>query len=74
MAETVTFVVLLGILQLALLACIPYAIWVIYSMFKRRWRRVGLQLAIPGVILLALAGAGALWYSLQEDRLTRLFD
>ena len=74
MAETVTFVVLLGILQLALLACIPYAIWVIYSMFKRRWRRVGVQLAIPGVILLALVGAGAVWYSLQEDRLTSLFD
>jgi hypothetical protein len=74
MAETVTFVVLLGVLQLALLACVPYAIWVIYSMFKRRWRRVGLQLAIPGVILLALAGAGAVWYSLQEDRLTSLFD
>ena len=74
MAETATFVVLLGILQLALLASIAYAIWVIYSMFKRRWRRVGLQLAIPGVILLALAGAGAVWYSLQEDRLTSLFD
>lgn len=74
MAEAVTLAVLLGILQLALLASIPYAIWVINSMFKRRWRRVGLQLAIPGVILLALVAAGAVWYSLQEDRLTRLFD
>lgn len=74
MAEAVTLAVLLGILQLVLLACIPYAAWVIYSMFKRRWRRVGLQLAIPGVILFLIAGAGAVWYSLQEDRLTSLFD
>ena len=69
-----TAFVLVVISLVASLALIPYALWVIYSMFKRRWRRVGLQLAIPGVILLALAGAGAVWYSLQEDRLTSLFD
>ena len=69
-----TAFVLVVISLVASLALIPYALWVIYSMFKRRWRRVGLQLAIPGVILLALAGAGAVWYSLQEDRLTSLLD
>ncbi len=61
-ALAVVFMVLL--LLCALVVCTPYAVWVIYSMFKRRWRRVGLQLAIPGVILLMLAGAGAVWYSL----------
>lgn len=55
----------------ALLAFIPYAIWVIYSAFERRWQRVGIQLAILCAVVMGLAGA---WYFLKEDRLVSLFD
>jgi len=67
----VTTIVLLLISLVALLAFIPYAIWVIISAFKMRWRRVGIQLAILCTVVMGLAGA---WYFLKEDRLASLFD
>ena len=66
-----TTIVLLLISLVALLAFIPYAIWVICSAFKKRWQRVGIQLAILCTVVMGLVGA---WHFLKEDRLTSLFD
>lgn len=35
---------------------IPYTGWVIYSVYKKRWRQVGFQTAIPLVVLPSLYG------------------
>lgn len=67
----VTFIVVL----LTILGCLPYAIWVIYSLFKKRWKRVGLQIVIPLAIYAVLFSADA-FFSAREhaDDLNGLFD
>ena len=66
-----TTIVLLVISLAALLAFIPYAIWIILSAFRKRWKRVGIQLAILCMVVVGMAGA---WHFLKEDRVASLFD
>jgi hypothetical protein len=40
--------------------CIPYGIWMIYSMFKKKWKRLGFQIAIPVAVYAGLAGLSTL--------------
>jgi hypothetical protein len=67
MTTTVLFVISFFVL----LAFIPYAIWIILSAFRKRWKRVGIQLAILCTVVVGMACA---WHFLKEDRLTSLFD
>jgi len=67
----VTAFVLVVISLVALLALIPYAIWVIYSIFKRRWRRVGIQCGILCAVVIGLAGA---WRVFDQGNLPNLSD
>ena len=30
-----------------LIGCIPYLAWIVYTAFKKRWRKLGLQILIP---------------------------
>jgi len=48
------------VLLITILGFIPYGIWIIYSIFKKKWKRVGLQIAIPVIIYASLAGIAAL--------------
>ena len=40
----------------ALLGCIPYGIWMIYTAVKKRWKRLTLQAAVPLAAFLVLMG------------------
>lgn len=53
MKEFVTAVSAIAFL-LAFLGCIPYTGWIIYNAFKRRWRRVGVLVAVPAVVSIGL--------------------
>jgi hypothetical protein len=48
------------VLLITILGCIPYGIWLIYSLAKRKWKRVGFQIAIPLAVYACLAGASAI--------------
>ncbi len=54
--ESIVFKSLLVVIFITVLGCIPYGIWVIISMVKRRWRRVALQIGIPAAFYAALFG------------------
>lgn len=63
------------VLLVTILGCIPYGIWIIYSMFKKKWKRVGFQIAIPVVVYACLAGVSALSRSqAHADYLVGLYD
>ena len=60
---------------ITILGCIPYGIWIIYSLIKKRWRRVVIQVAIPVAVYAFLAGISALCSSrIHADYLTGLYD
>ena len=48
------------LLLITILGCIPYGIWIIYSIFKKKWKRVGFQIAIPVAVYVVLAGLSTL--------------
>jgi hypothetical protein len=54
-----------------LLGCIPYTIWVTGTAIKKRWKKVGIQVAAPVVYFSALAGITALANSGASDRYSR---
>jgi hypothetical protein len=59
MSEVVT--ALWGIsLLIALVGCIPYGIWMIYTAVKKRWKRLGFMVAIPTSAILFLLGLTAI--------------
>ncbi len=60
---------------IAILGCVPYGIWIIYSLFKKRWKSVALQITIPVAILTGLVGVSALCApKIFTDYLTGLYD
>lgn len=63
------------VLLITILGCIPYGIWIIYSLFKRKWRRVGFQIGIPVAVYGCLAGLSAFTGSMAyADYLDGLYD
>ncbi len=61
--------------MITILGCIPYGIWIIYSMFKKKWKRVGLQIAIPVAVYACFAGIATLSSSkAHADYLVGLYD
>ena len=63
------------VLLITILGCIPYGFWIIYSLFKRRWKRVGLQVAIPVAFYACLAGVSAFCsFRIHADYLAGLYD
>jgi hypothetical protein len=63
------------VLLITILGCIPYGIWIIYSLFKKRWKRVAIQVSIPIAVYACLAGISALCSSkIHADNLTGLYD
>lgn len=60
---------------ITILGIIPYGIWVIYSLFKKRWKRMAFQIAIPMVAYACLYGAMVLCRStIYDSYLSELFD
>lgn len=60
---------------ITILGCIPYGIWIIHSLWKKRWRRAIFQAAIPIVFFAILAGVSVLCESkIKSDYLVGLFD
>lgn len=59
------------VLLIAIFGCIPYAIWLITTACKRRWKKLGLQLGIPFVGFLLLLGATKITDSLAYERYLR---
>lgn len=58
-----------------LIGIIPYAIWVARTAVKRRWKKFGLQLAIPIVASILLIGLTRLALSIADDHyLQDLYD
>lgn len=63
------------VLLITILGCIPYGIWIIYSLFKKKWKRVGFQIAIPVAVYACLAGASAFSSSkVRAEYLAGLYD
>ena len=63
------------VLLITILGCIPYGIWIIFSLFKKKWKRVGFQIAIPVAVYACLAGVSALSSSkIHADYLAGLYD
>jgi hypothetical protein len=60
-------------LVVGLLGCIPYAIWIIRTAIKKRWKKVGIQFAIPTAFFALLAGATAIAQSYASDRYSKDF-
>jgi hypothetical protein len=59
----------------ALLGCIPYGIWMIYTAVKKRWKRLGLQVAVPLAAFLVLMGVSWIVNELAHERyLEGLYD
>jgi len=59
----------------AVLGCIPHGIWIIYSMVKKRWRRVIIQTAIPVGWLLGLWAVSAICAPIiRAQYLAELYD
>ena len=48
------------VLLITIFGCIPYGVWIIYSLFKKQWKRVGFQIAIPVTVYACLAGISTL--------------
>lgn len=62
-------------LLITILGFIPYEIWIAYTDFKRRWKRVGIQIGIPVVVYSILLGASALITPMiQADNLNDRYD
>lgn len=63
------------VLLITILGCIPYGIWIIYSLFKKKWKRVGFQIAIPVAVYACLVGVSTLSNSkAHADYLDGLYD
>ena len=63
------------VILVTILGCIPYGIWIIYSMFKKKWKRVGFQIAIPVAVYACLGGVSALSSSkAHAEYLVGLYD
>ena len=63
------------VLLITIFGCIPYGIWIIYSLFKKRWKRVVLQIAVPIVIYALLLGVSVLINSkAHTDYINGLYD
>jgi len=63
------------VLLITILGCIPYGIWIIYSMVKKKWKRVSLQILIPVLVYASLAGVSALSsFKAHADYLVGLYD
>ncbi len=66
----------------AILGCIPYAIWVTRTAIKKRWKKVGIQVGAPiaffailiGVTAIAAADASARYFSNIYDTDVELAD
>jgi hypothetical protein len=52
----------------ALLGCIPYGIWMIYTAVKKRWKRLTLQVAVPLSAFLVLMGISWIVNELAHER------
>jgi hypothetical protein len=62
-------------LLVALVGCIPYGIWIIYTAFKKRWKRVGIQIAVPVLVFLVLwAILSVLSTKAYSEYLSNLYD
>jgi len=60
---------------ITILGCIPYGIWVIYSMVKKKWKLVGYQILILIFVYASLVGVYALLNNkLESDYLVGLYD
>jgi hypothetical protein len=60
---------------ITILGCVPYGIWIIYSLFKKRWQRVAIQVTIPVAVYVCLAGISALCSSkIHADYLSGVYD
>ena len=58
-----------------ILGCIPYGIWVIISLLKKKWKRVGILLSIPVAAYLCLWGASAICgASIRSDHLPDIYN
>ena len=63
------------VLLITFLGCIPYGIWIIYSLIKKRWKRFAIQVAIPVVVYACFAGISVICRSkIHADYLTGLYD
>lgn len=63
------------VLLITILGCVPYGIWIIGSLFKKKWKLVGLQVAIPVAVYAGLAGVSALCSTkIHADYLAGLYD
>lgn len=63
------------VLLITILGCIPYGIWIVYSMIKKKWKRVGIQIGIPVAVYAMLIGASSLsGPMIQADYLKDLYD
>jgi hypothetical protein len=62
-------------LLVALLGCIPYGIWLVYTAVKRRWKRLGVQIVIPIVAFGLLMAISSILNAGAYDRyLEGLYD
>lgn len=63
------------VLTITILGCIPYGIWILHSLFKKKWKRVGFQIAIPVTVYACVAGVSLHSSSrAHADYLVGLFD
>jgi len=59
----------------ALLGGTPYGIWMIYTAVKKRWKRLGLQVAVPLAAFLVLVGVSWIVNEVAHERyLEGLYD
>ena len=47
-------------LLITMLGCIPYGIWIICSIFKKKWKRVCFQIAFRVAVYVGVAGLSTL--------------
>jgi hypothetical protein len=60
---------LLGIsFLMVLLGCIPYGIWLIRTVFKKQWKKLGLQIGVPIIWFALLLGATKIFDSYAHDQ------
>jgi hypothetical protein len=63
------------VIWIMILGCIPYGIWILYSLLAKKWKRVGRQIAVPVAVYACLAGVSAISNSqAQADYLAGPFD
>jgi hypothetical protein len=63
------------VLLITILGSIPYGIWMICSIFNKKWKRVCFQIAIPVAVYTSLAGLSTLSSSkAHADYLAGLYD